>query len=174
MRGGFLHIGAAPHTPLTQPCHARGGLAHYVIVHVKRKADTMKPLWKWAAAGLTAAMLASPAAALEPLSQERYINDRLVAARVADLIRRGCPGIDARVVYAWTQARALKRYAEGKGYSAAQIDAFLDSREDKARIYDAADAYLRQNNATDQAGLCRLGREEIARKSVAGSLLVAR
>ncbi|MDO5613196.1 MAG: DUF5333 domain-containing protein [Paracoccus sp. (in: a-proteobacteria)] len=134
----------------------------------------MKTWTKLTVAALTAATLATPAAALEPLSQERYINDRLVAARVADLIRRGCPSIDGRLVYAWSQARALKRYAERKGYSAAEIDAFLDSRADKDRIYATADTYLRQNNATDEAGLCRLGREEIGRRSVTGSLLVAK
>ena len=38
-----------------------------------------------AAAALALALIAAaPAAALEPLSQERYINDRLIAARVAD------------------------------------------------------------------------------------------
>ncbi|MDO5632649.1 MAG: DUF5333 domain-containing protein [Paracoccus sp. (in: a-proteobacteria)] len=134
----------------------------------------MKTLWKLTAAALAGAMLTTPAAALEPLSQEKYINDRLVAARVADLIRRGCPTIDGRLVYAYTQARALKRYAERKGYSAAEIDAFLDSRADKDRIYATANTYLRQNNATDEAGLCRLGREEIGRRSVTGSLLIAK
>ena len=33
---------------------------------------------------LIAATLATPAAALEPLAQEKYINDRLIAARIAD------------------------------------------------------------------------------------------
>lgn len=129
-----------------------------------------------AAAALVAALTltAMPAAALEPLSQEKYINDRLIAARIADKIRRGCSSIDARIVYAWSQARALKRYAEDKGYSGAQIEAFLDDDTEKARIYAAADAYLRANDATDADGLCRLGRDEIAKKTVTGSLLVAK
>lgn len=123
---------------------------------------------------LAAALFATPAVALPPLSQETHINDQLVSARVADVIRRGCPTIDGRLVYAFSQARALKRYAEQKGYTSAQIDAFLDSKEDRARIYARADAYLRDNKATDEAGLCRLGREEIAKKTVTGSLLAAR
>ncbi|MRX50596.1 hypothetical protein GI374_09085 [Paracoccus sp. S-4012] len=121
--------------------------------------------------GLGAAM---PAVALEPLSEERYINDRLISARIADRIRRTCPSIDARLVYAWSEARALKRYAEQEGYSAAQIDAFLDSDADKARIYAIADDYLARNGATDQAGACALGRAEIERRSIIGSLLVAK
>lgn len=128
------------------------------------------------ATALTAAALATPAAALEPLAQERYVNDRLIAARVADRVRRECPSIDARMVRAWNQARALKRYAQEKGYSSAQIDAFLDSKQDKARIYAAAEDYLTRNGARqgDAESFCRIGRNEIASKSVAGSLLVAR
>lgn len=119
---------------------------------------------------------AAPAQGLEPLSQEKYINDRLIAARVADRVRRECPSIDARMVKAWNEARALKRYAENKGYSAAQIDAFLDSRTEKDRIYGIAERYLTQNGARkgDAESFCRIGRAEIAGNSVAGSLLVAK
>ena len=131
---------------------------------------------KLIAIALTAATLAAPALALEPLAQERYVNDRLIAARVADRVRRECPSINARIVYAWSQARALKRYAENKGYSSSEIDAFLDSKQDKARIYAAAEDYLTRNGARkgDAESFCRIGRNEIARKSVAGSLLVAK
>ena len=131
---------------------------------------------KLIAIALTAATLAAPALALEPLAQERYVNDRLIAARVADRVRRECPSINARIVYAWSQARALKRYAENKGYSSSEIDAFLDSKQDKARIYAAAEDYLTRNGARkgDPESFCRIGRGEIASKSVAGSLLVAK
>lgn len=131
-----------------------------------------------AAAALVAAMTltAMPAAALEPLSQERYINDRLIAARIADRIRRECPSIDARIVYAYMQARELKKYAENKGYSETQIEAFLDSRADKDRIYAVAEDYMAKNGVTagDAESFCRLGREEIAKKTVTGSLLSAK
>ncbi|WBU57031.1 DUF5333 domain-containing protein [Paracoccus sediminicola] len=133
---------------------------------------------KLIATALTASIFAAaaPAMAQAPLSQEKYINDRLIAARIADRVRRECPSIDARIVYAWSQARALKRYAENQGYSSAQIDAFLDSDTDKARIYAAAEEYLTRNGAAkgDAESFCRVGRNEIASKSVAGSLLVAK
>lgn len=131
---------------------------------------------KLIAIALTAAALAAPAAAQEPLAQEKYVNDRLIAARVADRVRRECPSINARIVYAWSQARALKRYAENKGYSSSEIHAFLDSKQDKARIYAAAEDYLTRNGARkgDAESFCRIGRNEIASKSVAGSLLVAK
>ncbi|WP_410216772.1 DUF5333 domain-containing protein [Paracoccus sp. (in: a-proteobacteria)] len=125
---------------------------------------------------LTVVLLSGPAAALEPLAQETYINDRLVQARVADLLRRGCPSISARMVKAFSEARALKRYARDKGYSEAQIDAFLDSREERKRIYALADRYMVEKGVVNGQPdtFCRLGRDEIARQTVAGSLLSAR
>lgn len=120
-------------------------------------------------------MAATPVAALPPLSENGYVNDRLIAARIADRIRRECPSISARMIYAYTQARALKRYARNQGYSEAQIDAFLDSKPDRARIYAVAEDYLATNGARkgDADSFCRIGRQEIARKTVAGSLLSA-
>lgn len=135
---------------------------------------TARPLAATLAAAL--ALSALPAAALEPLAQERYINDRLIAARIADRIRRECPSIDGRIVYAYSQARALMKYARDKGYSKAQIDAFLDSKPDKKRIYAVAEDYMARNGVRpgDAESFCRLGRDEIARKTVTGSLLSAR
>ena len=97
------------------------------------------------AAALALATLTTPAAALEPLSQNAYVNDRLVQARVADVVRRNGPSIDARLVRAFSEARALKRHARNQGYSEAQIDAFLDSRADRQRIYAEADRYMVEN-----------------------------
>ena len=123
-----------------------------------------------------AAALAGPAAALPPLSQEPHINDSLVQARVADMLRRGCPDLDARMIRAFNEARKLKRYALDQGYSAAQIDAFLDSRDERRRIYAEADRYMTANGVVSgrPETFCRLGQQEIERKTIAGSLLVAR
>ncbi|WP_304616260.1 DUF5333 domain-containing protein [Paracoccus sp. (in: a-proteobacteria)] len=126
---------------------------------------------------IAAALLAAtPAAAMEPLAENAYVNDRLVQARVADVLRRGCPTLDARMVRAFREARALKRHALDQGYSEAQIDAFLDDREQRQRIYAEADRYMRANGVVNGQPdtFCRLGRDEIARQTVAGSLLSAR
>ncbi|MCZ0963538.1 DUF5333 domain-containing protein [Paracoccus benzoatiresistens] len=125
---------------------------------------------------LAAALLAGPAAALPPLSQEPHINDSLVQARVADKLRRGCPDLDARMIKAFSEARKLKRYALDRGYSEEQIDAFLDSKEERRRIYAQADRYMVANGVVNGQPdtFCRLGQQEIARKTIAGSLLVAR
>ena len=124
----------------------------------------------------TLAALTGPVAALPPLAQERHINDSLVQARIADVLRKGCPTLDARLVRAFSEARKLKRYALDQGYSEAQIDAFLDSREERRRIYAEADRYMVENGVVNGQPdtFCRLGQQEIERKTIAGSLLVAR
>lgn len=137
----------------------------------------MKMLKATIAAALAAATLvATPALALEPLAQEKYINDRLIAARIADRIRRECPSYNARMVYAFNQARALKRYAQSKGYTNQQIDTFLDSKEDKRRIYGVAEDYLRRKGARagNAESFCAVGREEFKNNSYVATFLVAR
>lgn len=125
---------------------------------------------------LAATLLAGPVAALPSLSQNDHINSRLMSARVADRIRTECTSLNARMVYAYGQARQLKRYAESLGYSSEQIDAFLDSRTERDRIYAAADRYLTQAGASrgDGESYCRVGRDEIARNTYIGSFLIAR
>ena len=114
------------------------------------------------------------ASALEPLSQNTYVTERLIAARVADRIRKTCPDeIGARMLYAFSQAYALKGWAEDQGYSRDEIKRFLKDKTEKRKIYDVAETYLAANGAagTDVAGFCALGKKEIAAGSIAGSLI---
>lgn len=113
------------------------------------------------------------ASALEPLGGNSHITDRLVAARVADRIRRTCPDIGARILYAFSQAFALRDWAAGQGYSKSEIDAFLKDGDEKRKIYARAEDYLAANGAVpgDVAGFCALGRKEIATKTIVGSLI---
>ena len=141
-----------------------------------QEAIAVKTLKALTAAAIALTALAAPAAALEPLSQEKYINDRLIAARIADRIRKTCPTIGARIFYAYGQARQLQSYARKKGYSDAQIDSFLDSKQDKKRIYAVAEDYLTRNGAKkdDPESFCKIGRAEIKKNTVIGSLLVSK
>lgn len=161
------------HGPMTISCGAVPAGAAYVAGICNKVKPMLK---KTLSAFLAIAALASPAAALEPLSEERYINDRLIAARIADRIRRECPTLGARIIYAYQQARALERYALDKGYSRAEVDAFLDSKTERRRIYAVAEDYMARNGVTkgDPQSYCRLGMQEIANRTVTGSLLVAK
>lgn len=117
------------------------------------------------------------ATALEPLGQNKYITDRLVAARVADRIRKTCPEeIGARMVYAFGQAYALQSWAIDQGYPRAEIKRFLKDKTEKQAIYARAEDYLAANGAAedDVAGFCTLGKKEIAAGTIAGSLIYER
>ncbi len=118
-------------------------------------------------------LLPARAGGLPPLSQNKYINESLIAAAIGEGIRRNCPTIGARIFRALGKANALKRYALSLGYSKAQIDAFINSPEDKARIIAAAKAYLAQNGVVEgqKETYCKLGRTEIAKGTLTGQLL---
>ncbi len=120
-----------------------------------------------------AAFMAAPAHAREPLSAEAHVHQQLVAARVADRIRRECPSINANMVRAFAAAQSLKAYAQRKGYSEAEIDAFLKDRAERQRIYAEAEAYMAARGVRpgDVQSYCALGQAEIDARSVAGSLI---
>lgn len=115
------------------------------------------------------------AAAALPLDENRHINDRLFAARVADRIRRTCPSISARMIHAYAEMKKLERYALDQGYTREEINAYIKDRGKKTRLYARAEAYLADQGAVagETAGFCALGRAEIDRKSLIGSLLWA-
>ncbi len=127
-----------------------------------------------ALAGLMATAVG--ASALEPLGENKYVIDRLFAARVADRIRKTCPTIGARLFYAYGEARELKRWAERQGYSREQIDSFLKDKAEKRKIYARAEQYLAAHGAVEGKidGFCALGYKEIAANSLAGSLIYAK
>lgn len=134
-------------------------------------------------AGVTGAALAlalglavaGRAEALQPLSENAYVADRLVAARVADRIRTTCPTISARFFRVFAELNALESYARDQGYSRETVRTFLKDKGARADIYDRAEAYLAAKGAVagEPESFCRLGRAEIAAGGLIGSLLRA-
>jgi len=115
------------------------------------------------------------ARASTPLAEDEHVTRSLLAAAVGDKIRRECPTISARVFTALQEASALRRYALSKGHSEGDIEAFLEDRAEEQRLRRLRDAYLAEHGARegDAESYCRLGRDEIARNSLAGRLLRA-
>ncbi|MFZ1470994.1 MAG: DUF5333 domain-containing protein [Paracoccaceae bacterium] len=136
----------------------------------------MSRLMKTVTLTLAALAVAAPAFALEPLATERHINDSLRAGRIGDVIRKTCPSIDARMFVVLGKLEELKSYARKKGYSEAEVRAFLKDPKEKARIKAEANAYLKKAGAKagDAESYCQVGRDEIAKKTLAGSLLRSR
>lgn len=122
---------------------------------------------------LAVLLLAGPAFALEPLESEAHINDSLRAGRIGDVIRKNCPTIEARMFTVWVKIEQLKSYARKMGYAEPEVRAFLKDPAQKARIKAEADAWLAAQGAVpgDSESYCRIGRQEIAKGTLLGSLM---
>ena len=127
---------------------------------------------------LSAVALAAsaPVMAADTLARETDINDRLFEIAVADEIRKSCGSISPRFFTAWRRMQALKATAKERGYTDAEIEDYINDKAEKRKMRARSDAYVRKHGAepNDGPSLCRLGKEEIAKQSRIGSLLVAR
>lgn len=122
-----------------------------------------------AAAVLGGMALASPAQA--GLMEEKELNARLAVVATADMIRKGCGSIEARMVTATAFLWDTAYKAQAMGYSREEIEAYIDNDEAKARVEAGAEAYLKANGGMDEAALCATGKAEIAAGSAIGKLL---
>lgn len=133
----------------------------------------MKRPFKRLTLTLAALLLAAPVYALDPLPQEKFINDSLRAGRVGDVIRKTCPSISARMFVVWQKLEDLKAYALDQGYTADEVEAFIKNDDEKTRLKAEAAAYLKAAGAVDgdAESYCKVGRDEIAKGSAIGELL---
>lgn len=116
----------------------------------------------------TGAALAKP-----PLRDVAAIDNAVFDVAVADKIRKECPEISARFVQALQLYRATRSHARQLGYSDAEIEAYADSKVEKARMRAKGEAYLRSLGvvAGNAQSYCEAGRKEIQKSSRIGSLL---
>lgn len=121
----------------------------------------------------TALLGATPALALEPINQEAHINNTLLQGFIADRIADTCPAMEPRKLRALGELNKLKDYALKKGYTAAEVKAFVTSKTEKARGKKQAAEWLAKAGARDgdAAAHCKVGRAEIAKGSLIGYLL---
>jgi hypothetical protein len=125
---------------------------------------------------IAVAMTAGGASAKPALRDVSVIDDGLLAVALADEIRKSCDNVSARMITAYTTIRSLKSTAKSMGYSEDEIEDYVTSKAEKARMRQRGEAYLLANGVTpgDKAGLCKFGKQEIARGSPIGALLKAR
>lgn len=115
-------------------------------------------------------------AARADLANEKDINAGLLIMSIANKIRRECPAISGRLWEARSYANQLKDMARQRGYTNAQIDAYINDSAEKAKMRERRNAYYKSKGASnlDHASLCRLGLEEIKNGSQIGSFLKAK
>jgi len=119
---------------------------------------------------------AAGASAGAGLRAEADINTGLLDIAVAEKIQRECGNIGARFFRAQRYADDLKAMARERGYSEAEVDAYIDDDAEKAKMRERRNAYFEARGASnlDPASLCKLGRAEIAQGSRIGRLLRAK
>lgn len=134
-------------------------------------------MWKSLKSALCGAFLMTPALAmaadLPPLHTDRNVRFSFYSAGLADIVRNNCPEIDGRTFRGLRYALALRSYALDRGYSKDDIDALLKNKteEEKLRAEIVADLAERGAKPGATEAYCRVGREEIAKDSLAGRLL---
>lgn len=114
--------------------------------------------------------------ALPPLHEDPTIVHGFYQIGLADEIRKNCDTIAPRLFRAYSYLKALEKYARRSGYSEEQIDALTDNKAEKRKLRARIRADLERRGASPESpeGYCTVGREEIAKGSVAGRLLRAK
>ncbi len=155
-------------------CHRIAGAGVTISGADNAKESPMK-LAPLTLAALLAAPLAvaEPASAKVPINREEHINRTLLQGFIGDAIADNCPTIEPRRLRALGELNKLRSYALAQGYSAAEIRAFVNSREEKARGKALAADWLKARGAVpgNPEAYCRIGEAEIARNSLVGYLL---
>lgn len=113
------------------------------------------------------------AASAKALRDEPSIDGPMLGVAIAIEISDQCSSIDARKLKGLNFLWGLKTAAKELGYSDDDIKAYVDSDAEKSRMRALGEAYVRNAglNPTSGADLCTLGQQEIAAKSLIGSLL---
>ena len=100
---------------------------------------------------LSALMIAAPAFALEPINKEPHINNILLQGFIGDAIADNCPALEPRKLRALGELNKLRVYALDKGYTTAQVRAFVTSDTEKARGKAEAAEWLKAQRQTGAA-----------------------
>ena len=123
--------------------------------------------------------LANPVAAQDArpdISENQQLNDTFFAILVADEIRNRCDNVSGRVLKGIGMLFNLVGDAKDQGYTEDEITAYRKSDEAKAVLRTRGEVLMAEKNVNydDPETFCRWGREEIADKSLIGSLLRAK
>ena len=118
-------------------------------------------------------LAATPALALVPINENAEIREKLLQGFIGDAIADNCPTMKARTMRALGELNNLRDYALKQGYEANVVREFVTSKEEKAKFKVEAAEWLKTKGAEPGKpdAYCKIGEEEIAKGSLAGSLL---
>ena len=88
-------------------------------------------------------------------------------------IRKNCDSIGGRVIKALFYMNSLKQRARERGYSEAEIDAYVDNKAEKRKMRRKGEAYMAAKGVDPEKPetFCDLGRAEIAADTPIGKFL---
>ncbi len=122
---------------------------------------------------ILALTLGSVVSAQTPLRDVPAIDNGLMNVAIADAIRKSCDNINARLIRAYSELNRLKALARDMGYTEKEVERYVTSREEKARMKAKAEQFLAENGvrADDIPALCRFGQRQIESQTEIGQLL---
>ncbi len=122
---------------------------------------------------LVSGLAAGSVTAAQSLRDLPQVETGLFAIAVADKIRRECGDISGRVFKARVELRALYDVARSRGFTDAEIEAYVNADTEKHRMRAKRDAYLAEQGVvkSDPETYCAAGRAEIRNASRIGALL---
>lgn len=108
-----------------------------------------------------------------PLSQVEEIDGPMLSVALAIEISDQCASIAPRNLKGLLLLNKLNGRARDLGYSKEEIDAYVNSADEKERMRALGETYVKSKGLDPEktADLCTLGRTEIARNSPIGALL---
>lgn len=119
--------------------------------------------------------LSTSADARVALKDDAKIENGLTLFAIGDRLDETCTDISVREFKTKAYALSLFNHARGLGYSASEIDAYLDSDTDKQRIKSRAASYLKSKGAdmNNPASICAVGKKEVVDQTSVGRYLRA-
>ena len=123
---------------------------------------------------MLAIALSVPAApAFADLRDEADIRERILVVGEAEALVKGCGPVKERRAVGLQYLWATARMALAKGYSRAEIEAYVEDDAEKERLRAIARERVAAKGAVkgDEASHCRLARAEMASGSAVGQLL---
>ncbi len=133
----------------------------------------MRPNLMTTLAALAFGLSASAALANPPLKDVEEIREGIITAGIAMELADKCGDLDVRLIRGVSFLNSLKSRAKELGYSAEEIDAYVNDKAEKARLEEVARARIADWGAVegDESSYCAVGQEQIDQQTAAGRLI---
>jgi len=109
------------------------------------------------------------------LRDHRGVNDGLIVAGIVTAIADNCPSLEVRKLRGFFYLNSLYNMARSAGFSHNEVEEYVDSEEEEARLRIHADAWLEERGVRpgDAESYCVVGRDQIGRGGRIGVFLRA-